>query len=321
MEIRPGISVVICCYNSEKRIIPTLEHLANQDTNPELLWEVILVNNGCTDNTVEVASAAWPRLGSSDKPTLHIVEEQTPGLSSARKAGIFAARYNIICFCDDDNWLDQHYLTTAVEIMNSNQDIGVLAGKGIAVSEQSLPDWFAEHEVSYACGELAERSGDVTKRTWVWGAGMILRNAYIRKLYTTGFTQIADDRKEESLSSGGDTEICYWHILTGKRLWYDNRLIFRHQISPARLTKEGSENLFRAHEISFNQLKPYFPLIFFNDVERQNKLIIFLKALRMVLLKQEGSQLFVHVSPIFDSFLDPRTIMIRKLAVKFKLTQ
>jgi glycosyltransferase involved in cell wall biosynthesis len=321
LKLIPGISVIICCYNSEKRIIPTLEHLAKQQTPEDLPWEIVLVDNCCTDKTISVALESWSSLFHQDMAKLTIVEEKKAGLSNARKTGVFTARYTLVCFCDDDNWLNEYYITTASRIMAENPEIGILAGRGLPVADIELPEWFYRNQDSYACGELADESGDVTDRKWVWGAGMVLRNEYIRQLYKTGFTHISYDRKGASLSSGGDTEICYWHVLTGKKLWYDRDLEFYHKIASERLTKAGSEELFMAHEKSFNELSPYFPLIFSDSYQNTNKLVLFFKALKMVMLKQDGKQLFVHLRPLFDGFIDTRTIKIMDLVEKFKSNQ
>jgi glycosyltransferase involved in cell wall biosynthesis len=45
-----GISVIVCCYNSEKRLADTLAHLLNQKTN-SFDWEIIIVDNASTDTT------------------------------------------------------------------------------------------------------------------------------------------------------------------------------------------------------------------------------------------------------------------------------
>lgn len=49
-----GISIMICCYNSEKRIVPTLQHLSKLKTDG-IAVEIILVNNASTDDTEMVA--------------------------------------------------------------------------------------------------------------------------------------------------------------------------------------------------------------------------------------------------------------------------
>ena len=75
----PGISVIICCYNSVERIEPTLQHLYAQKGLPTTEWEVILVDNASTDNTASVATGIWESFP-GDKPTFKVLTEVTPGL-------------------------------------------------------------------------------------------------------------------------------------------------------------------------------------------------------------------------------------------------
>lgn len=314
----PGISVIICCFNSEQRIKPTLEHLRAQTGMENISWEIILVNNASTDNTVTKALEIWEHLQNNMNPDLHVVDEPSPGLSNARKTGIYEASFEILCFCDDDNWLHPNYLSTAYEIMTNNGSIGALAGKGIAISDIQLPDWFAQYQTCYACGTLAEKSGDVTGNKWIWGAGMILRTAYMKRLFEAGFSNINEDRKGENLSSGGDTEICYWHILTGKKLWYDERLVFSHYISPARLTKEMAERLWNELDKSYNSLAPYFPLIFPGPRPQGNKLSLFTQALFHIIQRKDGTQLYMQLRPMFDWRLNKKTRDIVDTVKNFK---
>ncbi|HLO82346.1 MAG TPA: glycosyltransferase family A protein, partial [Chitinophagaceae bacterium] len=176
--MNPGISVIICCYNSGNKLISTLNHLSRQELPADLPWEIILVDNCCTDDTVSIAKQTWESILSSNKPSLIITEEKKAGLSHARKAGIYKAKHEIICFCDDDNWLQKDYLQIAYDTMNSDQEIGVLGGQGIAISDLPIPEWFYPIQENYACGPLGKQSGDISNKTWIWGAGMVLRNSY-----------------------------------------------------------------------------------------------------------------------------------------------
>ena len=67
---------------------------------------------------------------------------------------------------------------------------------------------------------------------------MVLRRSVYINLIEAGFKHLTLDREGEKLTSGGDNELCYWHILVGYKLWYDERLIFQHFMPSARLSKE-----------------------------------------------------------------------------------
>lgn len=54
-----GVSIIICCYNAQDRIVRTLEHIQQQRFFIPIPWEVIVIDNASTDNTAEVAENVW----------------------------------------------------------------------------------------------------------------------------------------------------------------------------------------------------------------------------------------------------------------------
>src|SRR5436305_10300761 len=113
----PGISVIICCYNSAKRLPETLAHLARQ--NSPIPWEVIVVDNASTDDTARVARECWP----SETAPLRIVDEPKSGLIYARVSGLQASRYEWLSFVDDDNWVAPDWLQLVAEIFSSRPEV------------------------------------------------------------------------------------------------------------------------------------------------------------------------------------------------------
>jgi GT2 family glycosyltransferase len=93
----PRISVVVCSYNGAGTIGETLEHLARVDY-PD--YEVIVVNDGSTDATGEIAA----------KFDVRLFETENRGLSNARNTGMDLATGEIIAYTDDDAYPDPHWL-------------------------------------------------------------------------------------------------------------------------------------------------------------------------------------------------------------------
>jgi glycosyltransferase involved in cell wall biosynthesis len=90
------VSVILCTWNNSRRLALTLDAIARCTIPPSLAWEVVLVNNNCTDDTPSVARRLRDRL------PLVYVEEPRQGLSRARNAGRRAATGRLIIFTDDD---------------------------------------------------------------------------------------------------------------------------------------------------------------------------------------------------------------------------
>ncbi|MEU9955382.1 glycosyltransferase family 2 protein [Streptomyces sp. NPDC050982] len=98
------VSVVIPVRDGALTLPAQLRALASQTyTAP---WEVLVVDNGSTDSTREVAEKARP-----DLPGLRIVDaHERPGESYARNRGIADARGDFIAFCDADDVADPGWL-------------------------------------------------------------------------------------------------------------------------------------------------------------------------------------------------------------------
>lgn len=230
---RLNISVIICCYNSACRLPETLKHLAFQELPPGFLWELIIVDNNSSDHTADIARDEW-RKHELDIP-FKVIQEPKPGLSYARKAGIAAASFELLLFCDDDNWLAGDYLFMASKIMQQRPDTGVLGGFSEPVFESAAPDWFADFQHAYAVGKQLPSSGLANSRRYLSGAGMVVRKSIFEALEAAGFEQLLTDRKGASLSSGGDSEICLVVLFLGFDLYYDERLKFYHFMPSNRL--------------------------------------------------------------------------------------
>lgn len=93
-------SIVIPCYNEASYIAKTLKSLNQQDFGGN--FEIIVVDNNCTDNTAEIAREYGAR----------VVYESNPGVCWARQKGTEAARGEIVISTDADtafkpNWLSR----------------------------------------------------------------------------------------------------------------------------------------------------------------------------------------------------------------------
>lgn len=222
-----GISTIICCYNSANRIEPTLEHLINQSIDKSL-HEIIVVDNNCTDNTVSICQRI---LNGFDYT---IIAEKNPGLSSARIAGARIAKYPIIAFVDDDNWLSRDYLSNSLSYFQ-DESIGMIGGIGFPISDIPFPNWFDKFQHQYAVGEQASHTGKLEMDAYVYGAGQVLRKKLLLEVLKMGIRFSTSDRIGGKLISGGDVELNNWIKLQGYDIHYYDNLSFNHYIPKSRL--------------------------------------------------------------------------------------
>lgn len=225
-----GISIVICCYNSEKRIPKLLSHLNKQEYEEFINWEVLIVDNASTDKTKEVARNCWDH----PKIRLRTVDEPNPGLSNAREKGLAESTFDVVSFIDDDNWVEEKWVQKVFNHMNGDATIGLLGGRGIAEFEASAPPWFDLFERAYAVGPQAKTSG--VHHSILYGAGLSIRKKVWNHLKSNGFQFILSDRKGNMITSGGDSELSLAVLLSGYKLYYDQDLCFVHYMPEVRIT-------------------------------------------------------------------------------------
>lgn len=104
------VSVVIPAYNRASFIKATVESILAQSRPP---LEIIIVDDGSTDNTPEVCAA----LGSS----VRYMRRQNEGPSGARNAGIRAATGDWIAFCDSDDLWDKDKLELEMAVLEATK--------------------------------------------------------------------------------------------------------------------------------------------------------------------------------------------------------
>lgn len=286
-----GISLILCCHNSAKRLPETLKHIAAQRFTKSLSWEVIVINNNSADSTKQTAQDIWRALESP--VPLNVFDEIKPGLSFAREKGIQVATYDILLWCDDDNWLCYDYVETAYDVMSANLRIGALGGWCEATFEFEKPDWFDAQAKYFAVSKQGRQSGDITnKKGCVYGAGMVLRKSHAKQLQALGFKQLLQGRTGKKLSSGEDTEYCYALRLLGYKMWYDERLYFKHFMTSERLSLNYVSRIREAMIRSNFTLWPYLDVLKCRHRSRFDFMKEAIKDLPRLLLRKTGAILF-----------------------------
>ncbi|MCB0728450.1 MAG: glycosyltransferase family 2 protein [Ignavibacteriae bacterium] len=229
-----GVSIIVCCYNSEKLLPLTLKKLTELTKPEDIGLEIIVVDNNSSDNTFSLAQKILE--GNENNFDFRILKQNIQGLSHSRMMGIENARFEYIIFCDDDNHLHKDYIEKAFKIMDSHPETAVLGGESFPVSSVEFPFWFDKFSSSYACGKQYEEDGDVTdSRGEIWGAGMVIRRSALNEIISKGFKSILSDRTGDQLFSGGDIEFCYALRLAGWNIRYDSSLKLDHIIHPGKL--------------------------------------------------------------------------------------
>ena len=92
------ISVIIPVYNVEQYLEQCLDSVVNQNTSLNI--EIICINDGSTDNSLEILKA-YEKV----YPTLKVISQKNQGLSKSRNIGIKHASGTFLTFLDSDDYL------------------------------------------------------------------------------------------------------------------------------------------------------------------------------------------------------------------------
>jgi glycosyltransferase involved in cell wall biosynthesis len=250
--------------------------LAKQKVPKYLIWEIVLVDNASTDMSKELAEHYWQSLG-APAPMITF-DEPNAGTANARRAGVFAARYNTILFCDDDNWLSPDYLAIGWDFLKNDERVGLVGGQAEAVNEEPLPDWFDSVSPYYAASAPAPESRSFD---WegLWSAGLFGRTEILHKVFNPVAPFLNKGRVGSNTGCGEDAEMCLRTSILGYGCYYLDKLKFQHYIQTSRLTKEYAESLLSSIIDSSQAKAIYQRILFTKKLDRIERIFFIVKQL------------------------------------------
>jgi glycosyltransferase involved in cell wall biosynthesis len=128
---RPLVSVIIPAYDGERFIAEALDSALGQSWEPV---EVIVVDDGSSDRTAEIAGAY---------PEVQLIRQANAGPAAARNTGIRAASGELICRLDQDDLMPADRLETQAGYLLSHPEVGGVLGREELLVEPGIepPLW------------------------------------------------------------------------------------------------------------------------------------------------------------------------------------
>src|ERR1700676_3283610 len=114
---KPHVSVLIDTYNHERFIAQAITSVLEQDM-PMSDVEIVVVDDGSTDHTPEIARRFEPRV--------RVMRKANGGQASAFNLALPQTRGEIIAMLDGDDWWAKQKLRRALETLKEYPDVGIV---------------------------------------------------------------------------------------------------------------------------------------------------------------------------------------------------
>lgn len=260
-------SVIIPTRNRADILARCLDSLTSQ-TLPAEAFEVLVIDNGSTDDTPEVARRHASLL------QLTYVSSPEPGLHVGRHEGMRHAKADVLIFGDDDIEAEPDWVEAVVQSFDDST-IVLVGGNNYPLFEEPPPTWLLRWwekpaNKGRALGSLSildfgEGVFEIDPG-YVWGCNFSIRRDVLKKV--GGFHP--DGMPKERLHFRGDGETHVSNMVRNStlRTLFNSRASVRHLVSKDRMTKEYFEQRAYSQGISdsYTDIRryggPHIPLPF-----------------------------------------------------------
>lgn len=226
----PRVSVVIPTRNRPASALETLRSVLRSDY-PSERYEVIVVDNGSgADERFDLAAVE-----SSGDVKVRLLQEEAPGGSNARNAGLHAAEGEIVAFTDDDVLVDRNWLASLARAFDRDDRVGGAAGltlpRELETPAQVWYEGFASAERGFESRVLDRRDPPADRPLFPFTIGDLGSGenfAFRRRLLIElgGFDPALGTAT--TTLGGEDVEAMFRVLLADRQVVYEPAAIVRH---------------------------------------------------------------------------------------------
>ena len=219
-----GISVIVPAYNAGAFLERCADSVLSQSEVP---WELLIVENGSTDDTAAVAE----RLARRDSRIRLLHSEK--GVSNARNLGIEQAAFEFITFLDADDRLAPGCFAFFREMAQVYPDCDLIVGDADRQTDSGFRQLYEGDNVEQALVLFLRQP---TRYLTVWG-----------KLYRTACLQQSEVRLDPSLTHAEDSDYLIRLLQNCKRVLVTDHPVYRYYINPASAVHGGQRGLLKKY--------------------------------------------------------------------------
>jgi hypothetical protein len=239
----PLITVIILNYNGRRWLPACLDALTQQRDAPE--FEVLLVDNGSSDDSVRFVRASYPLV------RVHETGANL-GFAGGNNAGVEQAHGEWIVFLNNDTAADEAWLSRLWQAHGAHPEFALVTSRLVFLDDPSVIDSAGDGYLraggAFKHGHGGDASAFATSRevfSACGGAFMIRRDAFAA---LGGF----DDR---FFMVYEDVDLSYRARLRGWRVWYAADAIVRHAVSGSLGTVSPSAVFYGQRNLEWTWMK------------------------------------------------------------------
>jgi glucosyl-dolichyl phosphate glucuronosyltransferase len=226
-----SVSILIATHNRDELLVQTLESLAKLRVPAGTEVDLLVVANGCTDSTISMCEAAFPRMPVKSR----LVEEPELGLSVARNRAVVDSTGEICAFIDDDVRLVPEWIEGMLEVYNAYPADIVGGPVTLWWGAVERPEWFdpqLDSHLGYLnWGDEVIELFHPKKR--IVGANFSFKREVFDKI---GPFRSDLGRVGRGMMATEETEFCERALRQGARMFYAPRMALKHWVAPQRAT-------------------------------------------------------------------------------------
>ena len=244
-----GISIIVPIYNAGNYLDECLDSITKQSYE---LLEIILVNDGSTDNSLDICKEFQKK---DDR--IKIINQSNQGQNVARKSGLKKASYEFIGFVDSDDWIDETMYESLIkkmiefdcDIVSSGVTREYESGEAIQRVFDCYDEGFYEDLNKYIYPRMLWN-----KDTDDFGLYCNLYN----KLYKKYILEQVFSSTDTRVFYGEDALVCYTYMLKCKSVYIDKTSYYHYRIHKNSVCRTADERLLHNSFYLYNGLKKVF---------------------------------------------------------------
>src|SRR5581483_5363098 len=226
------VSIVVCTWNRASYLDQCLQGMQELDIPAGVEWEILIVNNNCTDNTDEVIARHARTL------PIRRLFESTAGKSYAANRGIQEAKGDLIICTDDDVLVCADWVSRYVEAAHSWPNASFFGGTIDPWFEAEPPGWIKENLVRKGPYSILQHGPEVRPflpgEVGPYGANMAIRAGVLKQF--TFDTRLGPIR--ENILPADDGEFFFRLRSAGHRGVWVGPARVKHHIAKGLLTRD-----------------------------------------------------------------------------------